>query len=99
MARKYHHSRRGLIPKTTGGKIGLLFKVIGGVAVAGPAISGTIQRISTPDQIPQQVVYNYTGYSMNDGSFNAGALQGGITAVAVGAGLMFFGKWLGKVIR
>lgn len=88
-------------PKTIGGWLGFTFKILGTVVAAGPAITavqGCVQRqdFST---IGKDVLYNYTGYSADTGSMNAGQTGVGIASVAGGLGLITLGKFLSKAVR
>jgi hypothetical protein len=93
--RRSHH----LIPRSFGGKVRLLFEAVGIISMAGPAISGVLTQIKSPAAIPEQIVYNYTGYSYSTGGWNSSQMIAGLTPVALGGVLVMIGKFLGRVIR
>jgi hypothetical protein len=97
MARK-RHSRRGGIH--IGRYVTLTGKILGTVVMAAPAIQAVTQDISAPQQIPRDVLRNYTGvdYTGQVG-WDQGLLFGGVTALAGGYVIMKLFSFMGKHIR
>jgi hypothetical protein len=100
MAHKGHRAKRHFIPKTTGGKIGLIFKVIGGVVIAGPAISTFADDLAKNDfaSLPNDLLFAYTGLGGTT-TINTTQTIKGIGSVAGGLGLVYLGKFLARAIH
>lgn len=95
MARRhYRHHRRGSVQARKW--VNLAGKIIGASIVAYPALTAISQRLDSPSEIPQQVLYNYSGFSMNDGTFNAGVLATGVGSIAGGLILMKVFSYIAK---
>lgn len=92
-------ARRGL-PKTIGGWVGLGFKILGGVVIAGPAINVVMTDLSAgkPQSIPNDVLFAYTGLGGST-SINSTQLLTGVGSIAGGVVLIYLGKMLGRLIR
>ena len=97
--RRYHRHKRGLLPKTIGGWAGFVLKTVGVVTVAAPAIKGVTDGWSNPANIPNLIVYNYSGFSPTTGQFNAAQTGVGIGTVAAGGLLIYLGKVFSRMVR
>lgn len=89
------------LPKTAGGAIGLLFKILGMVTIASPAIVAVQGDLAKNDfsTFGQDVLYQYTGYSIPGQNLNTAQLGAGVAAVGGGIALIYVGKFLSRVIR
>lgn len=89
------------LPKTAGGMLSLVFKILGIVVVAGPAINATIADLQKQDfsNFGNDILYAYTGYSVPGQNLNVGQLGAGIASIAGGVGLMKVGQIIGRMVR
>ena len=98
MARRKHRGRRGGIH--IGRWVNVAGKILGTVVMAAPAISAVTSDISSPQQIPRDVLRNYTGvdYTGQVG-FDQGLLFGGVTALAGGYVIMKVFSFMARHVR
>ena len=86
------------MPKSAGGWISLIFKIMGVAVAAGPGLISVKSNLSTPELIPQGLLYTYTGYNtqtqtweMGQAGVGIGSIVGGVVLVKVGSAL---GRWV-----
>ena len=92
MARKRRRGgRRGF---RVGKWINLAFKVGGAAVAASPAIVSI--DLANPQNIPKNMLFNYTGYNMDNGVFNPQFTMQGVAAIVGGIVLAKIGGFLGK---
>jgi hypothetical protein len=99
MAPKDKRKRKGFLPKTIGGWIGLAFKIMGAAAIVAPAAQAVIAFLPAPEAIPGEILYRYTGIQRQGGAWDSGQAFNGIGTVAGGVALIYIGKLIGKLIR
>lgn len=89
------------MPKTAGGWVSLIFKVFGIVAITSPAIEAITTDIqgNSPQNIPKDIVFNYTGWNPYTNSMDYNRLGRSVASVGGGVALIAVGKWLGKAVR
>lgn len=85
------------MPKTMGGAVSLAFKILGVTVAAGPAIVSI--DLTNPQNIPKNVLYNYTGYSTDSKTLNIGQLGVGLGSIIGGVVLAKLGTILGRMIK
>lgn len=88
-------------PKTMGGWVSFGFKLLGVTVAAGPAIQLTKQAWvdGTWQQLPQSILWGYTGYDTTNGTWNAN--QAGVAVASVAGGILLAkaGKYIGRMFR
>ncbi len=68
--------------------VSLAGKVIGLLVIGGPAIKAVTDHVSNPAEIPNWIIYNYTGYEPGTTTINFAQTAAGALQVAAGLILM-----------
>lgn len=95
--RRHSHGRRGGV--RIGKWVSLGFKVLGATVAAGPAIQAIATQAGNPQQIPRQVLINYTGIDYQTGSWNSSNVWAGAGSIVGGVIIAKLGGVLGRMLR
>jgi hypothetical protein len=74
--------------------LGLALKAAGAVVAALPLIISL--DFKNPKNIPKNILYNYTGYSMDSNSLNVAGTAQGIASIGGGVILAKVGSWVSQ---
>lgn len=89
--RRRRGGRRGI---RVGKWVNLGFKIGGAVVAASPAIKSI--DMSNPANIPKNMLFNYTGFNLDNGQLNPTYTAQGIAAIVGGIVLAKIGGFLGR---
>ena len=91
MARKRRGGRHGF---RVGKYVNIAFKIMGLAVAAGPAVQSI--DMSNPKNIPKNLLFNYTGFNLDDGSLNTSRTGVGIGSLIGGVLIAKIGSFLGR---
>jgi len=96
MARKHRGHGMSSWRRSTKKILGLVGTGVGIAVVSSPAITSI--DVSNPGNIPKNMLYNYTGYSLDSQSWNAQQAGVGVASVLGGILLIKAFRWVARQV-